>query len=174
MRKAWILAVAAVVLVGAGPKEKPAAPPPGPAPSPGEKQVWMDLRVWQGDPFGSRQAGTLKLLADPKLMTLDGAGAAVNCGGQQAVEADPGRVEFVPIGHIVKVLPRVQQDGRIRLRVTAEVSSVVEQSDDRLQVNTQSSWTVHTVRTGEWVRMRFAQSKDGHPVWAEVRVAEVK
>jgi hypothetical protein len=85
-----------------------------------------------------RKCGAAKLLAEPRLITLNGRPACLLPGGQQAVPSrstDGGKsVRFVPIGTQLKVLPRVVESGKVFVEVEAEVSwlmadNVVETED---------------------------------------------
>lgn len=74
-----------------------------------------------------RGEGLVKLLAEPKLVTLSGKPAYFLSGGQQAVPTVSGfggtaGVDFVPFGTEINFLPIVLGNGKIYLEVTPTVS----------------------------------------------------
>ncbi|HZT79648.1 MAG TPA: hypothetical protein VFA26_05490, partial [Gemmataceae bacterium] len=73
-----------------------------------------------------RQESVLKLLAEPRLVTLSGRPASFLSGGEQAVPVPAGLgqvgVQFEEFGTRLNFLPIVKGDGRIYLEVEPEVS----------------------------------------------------
>lgn len=51
------------------------------------QQVMIKTRVCQGDPQGNLEAKTLKVLAEPSLVTLVGRGASFTSGGERLIES---------------------------------------------------------------------------------------
>jgi Flp pilus assembly secretin CpaC len=78
---------------------------------------------------GLRKCGAAKLLAEPRIVTLNGRPACFLSGGQHAVysqSADGEKlVRFIPIGTQLKLLPRIVESGKVFLEVEAELSSPV-------------------------------------------------
>ncbi len=75
-----------------------------------------------------RTEGVLKLMAEPRLVTMSGRPAYFNSGGQQAVPVASGLgtagVNFVDFGTTLSFLPVVLGNGKIHLEVAPEVSSL--------------------------------------------------
>jgi len=75
-----------------------------------------------------RTEGVLKLVAEPRLVTMSGRPAEFLSGGEQAVPVASGLgtagVEFVPFGTSVIFLPVVLGNGKIHLEVQPEVSTL--------------------------------------------------
>ncbi len=71
------------------------------APSPG-KQFQFNLRVLEGDPLGSLEEGTLKVLAEPRLITLENQSFSFHSGGEVTVRDDSRTVERVPFGRMIE------------------------------------------------------------------------
>ncbi len=74
-----------------------------------------------------QQEGAAELLANPNLVTDSGTSASFHAGGElpyvTSTSLGASHVEFKPYGVIVTTRPSLLGDGRIRLRVTASVSS---------------------------------------------------
>jgi len=74
------------------------------------------------------QQGAADLLANPKLVTLDGTTASFHAGGElpYAVSSALGSVtvEFKPYGVNLKINPHLDEAGKIALQVDAEVSGL--------------------------------------------------
>jgi hypothetical protein len=78
---------------------------------------------------GLRKCGAAKVLAEPRIVTMNGREARFLSGGQHVV---PSRsidgekvVRFVPVGTQLNILPRIVESGKVFLEVEAEVSSLV-------------------------------------------------
>jgi hypothetical protein len=67
----------------------------------------IDVSLRQGDPDGSREAGTLKVLAEPTLVTRNGQEASYVSGGEAPVGG-----AFVPLGATLRAIP-VGVDGEV-------------------------------------------------------------
>lgn len=76
---------------------------------------------------GLRQRGAVKLLAQPRLVTMDERPAAFISGGEQAVPSRSANgekvIRYVPYGTYMKILPRVLDSGKVFLDVETEISS---------------------------------------------------
>jgi pilus assembly protein CpaC len=75
-----------------------------------------------------REEDVLKLIAEPKLVTLSGQPASFISGGEQAIPVPAGLgqvgVQFEEFGSRLNFLPIVLGDGRIHLEVEPEVSTL--------------------------------------------------
>jgi pilus assembly protein CpaC len=75
-----------------------------------------------------RNEGLVKIVSQPKLMTLSGRSASMLSGGQQAIPESAGlgsvSVRFEPFGTQLSFLPIVLGNGRIHLEVEPEVSNI--------------------------------------------------
>jgi hypothetical protein len=74
---------------------------------------------------GLREKGQSKVLAEPRLITLSGQSAQLLIGGERAVTLD-GRVQFEEFGTRLTCVPRIRDDGSIRLEVEPEISELCE------------------------------------------------
>jgi len=83
--------------------------------------------------------GTADLLANPKLVTRDESTATFHAGGElpYATAGSLGTVEvaFKPYGVNLKILPKLEPDGRIQLDLDAEVSGPDDQNSVTLSGN---------------------------------------
>jgi hypothetical protein len=137
------------------------------------KQLQFKLRVFEGDPLGSRKAGTLKVVAEPRLITLENRPFSFVSGGDIAVTDGEG-VEFVQVGRKIEGKPGAVKDGKVRLDVTLSNSTVGERTRERIQIRTERTRTITTVRLGKVLKFRWGNGNADKQVWAELSVEEVK
>jgi pilus assembly protein CpaC len=125
--------------------------------SPNGAPVNLFLGLFNGDRvfFGLLQAlkddNLVKILAEPKLMTLSGRTARLLSGGQQAIPEAAGlgsiSVRFEPFGTQLSFLPIVMGDGKIYLEIEPEVSNLDPTVGTSIQgtvVPGRSTQNVHT------------------------------
>lgn len=95
-------------------------------------QVFADIRLLLTE-------GAADLLANPKLVTRDGTTASFHAGGQIPYIVSSGlgsaSVEFKTYGVELQISPKVEADGRIALKLEAQVSSPDEQRGVSLSGN---------------------------------------
>ena len=141
----------------------------------GDKQVdakplILSLSLCEGDPLGSREAGTIKVLAQPKVVTRQNAFAELVSGGELANSVGIEGTEFVPTGLTVKCMAAVVKDGKVKLDLTFSVTTPGEQSTERIQLHTQSTRTITIVKLGEVIKLRCGKADPGKQFWIEVSV----
>ena len=159
MRWSITLAFAAAMLVGdhsqaGGDKSLPI------------KQFLFKLRVYEGDPLGSVEAGTLKLLAEPTLVTLEnGSITFAYGGGEPAIPAGFKDMKFDQMGRMIKGTPVAVKDGKIRLDITLSNTTVGKGTEKHIQLNTESTRTITTVKPGEVVKLRWGKGSADKQVW---------
>jgi hypothetical protein len=166
MKWSITLAVAATMFVGSQ------VAPGGDKLSTG-KQLQFNLLVLEGDPLGSREAGTLKVIAEPRLVTLENRPFSFLSGGEIAVN-DGGSVQFVEFGRMIKGKAGTVKDGKVRLDLTLSNTTVGERTEERIQLHTDTSRTITTVRLGEIVKLRWGKGSADRQTWAELSVEEIK
>jgi Flp pilus assembly secretin CpaC len=74
-----------------------------------------------------QESGTLKMLAEPTMVTLDGQAAHMHCGGEFPVPANDANEQpqrFEKFGTLLDALPVIQPDGTIRLDIRLSVREV--------------------------------------------------
>jgi pilus assembly protein CpaC len=90
--------------------------------------LFNDQQVFFGLLQALRDDRLIKILAEPKLVTMSGRSANLLSGGQQAIPESAGlgsiSVRFEPFGTQLSVLPVVLGNGRIHLEVEPEVSNI--------------------------------------------------
>jgi Flp pilus assembly secretin CpaC len=138
------------------------------------KKFLFSLRVLEGDPLGSVEAGTLKILAEPNIVTLDGRSFSFRSGGELTVPDGPKAIEFVEFGRKIEGKPSAAKDGKIRLDITLSNTTIGKKSKDRIELNTESTRTITTVKRGEIVKLRWGKGKADKQTWAELSVQEIK
>jgi hypothetical protein len=159
MRCWCVAAIGCVLLLGADRATRKAEPV-----KPPQYQIKLSLR--QGDPLGSREEGTLKILAEPTLITMDGREATFVSGGQIYVEN-----EFVGAGLKVSVTP-MQADQRIKLRLTLERTEVVEEREDTLLLQSSQARYIRVVEPGQVLKLRWGKSSVPQ-TWVELSAREL-
>ncbi len=100
-----------------------------------------------------------RVITAPRIAVVDGNEAQVNLGEEVPIPSidASGRLTFTfrPIGVILKILPKVNRDGLITIKVEPEVSAVIEflttASGPVPRVSTRKATTIVTVRSGESV-----------------------
>jgi hypothetical protein len=144
----------------------------GDKPAPG-KQLQVNLRVFEGDPLGSREAGTLKVTAEPRLVTSENRRFTFLDGGEIAV-TDGECVEFVQFGRMIEGRTGTVKDGKVRLDVTLSNTILGDRTEERIRTHTESMRTVTSVRLGEVVKIRWGKGRANKQVWVELSVEEIK
>jgi hypothetical protein len=137
------------------------------------KQFQFNLRVLKGDPLGSQRTGTLKVVAEPRLITLENRTACFFDGGEIAVSTPDG-VEFVQVGRRMEGKASTIKGGKVRLDVTLARTTAGDRTEERIQLHTEASRTITTVRPGEVVKLRWGKGSADKQTWAELSVEEVK
>lgn len=163
MRWSIALAFGAAILVATQSKAGGDEPPPS-------KQLLFNVRVFEGDPLGSQEAGTLKILAEPRIVTLENCPFSFLSGGE--IVASDG--EYVQFGRRIEGKPGAVEDGKIRLDVTLSNTTVRERTEERVQLNTESMRTITTLKLGEVVKLRWRKGSPDKQAWAELSVEEFK
>jgi hypothetical protein len=164
MRWSSALAFTAAMLVGSRLTAGDGKPP--------AKQLQINVRVFEGDPLGSREAGTLKVLAEPRLVTLENRPFSFVSGGEMAVTGGEG-VSFPRFGRLIEGKAGAVKDGKVRLDLTLSHTTVAERTEGRVQLHTESTRTITTALLGEVVKLRWGKGGTEKQAWAELSVEEV-
>lgn len=126
----------------------------------------VDVRVCTGDPLGSRAAGTLKVISEPKLVTTEGKPGFIRAGGSAEIDG-----EQVATGPEIQVTVLGVDGERLRLRIEASFTSV-EGDKPQQSIKTIKSVVTRWARQGEDIRLRIGQKSD--ETWVEVRAFMVE
>ncbi len=118
-----------------------------------------------------RRRGKTKLLAEPRLVTLEGREASILSGGNVVVPGKQLRtIEYLPVGHTVRVKVDALADGLLHLtasleRAEKEVSGKTGWRRQRSVVE-----AFERVKLGEAVRLVLKATADRPQDWALIRV----
>jgi hypothetical protein len=166
MRKTslWIAAAALLVTASVWAAGDNAAAP---------KQLQFNVRMLQGDPLGSVEAGTVRVLADTRLVTLEKRLASLVSGSEIDVRRDGNTMETVQIGHVMEIRPGAAQGGKVRLDITLRYTSVAANHGERTDLHTQSHRVLTTVKVGELLKLRWPGATAEKQVWVELSADEV-
>lgn len=155
----------------AGQADKPAAP----------TQFLIQVTVFKGDPLGSREAGTLSIESRPQIVTLDKRPAEIQVGGPQIPTVAPKDRKRPSkdarggpgLEYRLRVAPTKQDEERVHLEVTFELTKSAAQTEDWTQVQTEGTRLVGTFKFREAIKVPCGRANDGERVWAELRVEEL-
>jgi Flp pilus assembly secretin CpaC len=127
----------------------------------------------EGDPLGSLEEGTLKVLAEPRLITLENQSFSFRSGGEVAIRDDSRSVVSVPFGRMIEGKSSTVKRGTIRLDLTLSNTTVGKRTKERIELNTESTRTITTVKLGEVVKLRWGKEAADKQIWAELSVEEI-
>jgi hypothetical protein len=164
MRRCIGLVFVAAMIVGTHAAAAEDNPPP-------PKLLQFTVRIFEGDPLGSPKAGTLTLLADARLTTLENRSASVATGGEILVRDVAKPVE---IGLRLDLNPRVVKDGKVCVDLTMSHTAVGEKTNDRTQFHTHTTRTITTIKLGEVVKVRWSDGGADKKSWAELSVDKIQ
>jgi hypothetical protein len=128
------------------------------------KQVVVNVKLFQGDPSGSREAGTLKCLVDTRCVTLDGRPFTVVSGGETPI-ANAGAVRMIPFGHKVIGTPRLAGAGTLQIKLQLE-NSTVQTVNKGFRRFTEAVETEGAYQLGDPVKIQLGTADK--QVWAEL------
>jgi len=160
-----LLLLATLPLLPAGPPVDASSPPP-------QKVLEIRMHIYRGDPLGSREAGTLKVLAEPTLRTLIGQTFEFISGGEVVIEGIPESLTYVPSGTNVRGTVARRKDGRWFLDLALEITLPVERSPDSTRVEKQGTRIFRPIALGEVVKVRASKSAEQEQIWLELTVSE--
>src|SRR3954468_22728896 len=135
-------------------------------------QYQIDVKLFTGDPLGSRAEGTVKHLAEPRIVTRSGERASFRSGGEVAVKHPAGTLVLEPIGTSVEVLPTARPDGTILMDLGTTFRTV----NARPGATGVPGFTERSVRLnrlarpGETFKVRIAAESPTDQTWVEVTV----
>jgi RNA polymerase sigma factor (sigma-70 family) len=131
------------------------------------KQFQVNLRV-----MDLTENGQKKLIAEPKLVTVEGKEASFICGGEVWGAWDGKESEFLHHGFRINVLVSGRSDDdRLRLQCSIENSVVEKISDDEFQVNSRKKGIMKIVALGDKVEICTLKDVDGKQYCASVEIA---
>ncbi|MBL8826162.1 MAG: hypothetical protein JNM18_04200 [Planctomycetaceae bacterium] len=139
------------------------------------KQLLIKVQVKSGDPNGSVEAGTLKILSAPQLVTTENRQAQLSVGGLvPLVDKPTSDDDYGPIGLRVDIRPGKVEDGQVRLHFKLEnAHEVVVSGQPTKTIESRSLQTVLIAKLGEKFKLG-GLSHNGEPQWIEVTVEECK
>jgi hypothetical protein len=138
------------------------------------KQLAITLHVCSGDPLGNEKQGTLKVLAEPHLVTFENKTASFFSGSEFVVPGGATGIRFMEIGHKVVIKPGAVKDGAVHLDITYTSSTAEDPTPERLRIRTESARTIGTYKFGEVIKLPIGPRSADQQEWIEVIVDEVK
>jgi hypothetical protein len=131
------------------------------------REFAIRLTLLQGDPLGSREAGTIEVLTSANLQTVERQEGDVSVG-----QTLPVGSRSVEVGVRLRVLPEPLPSGKIKLRIDSELGTVIQHSGDGISYRTENIIQNCEVKLGEMSRIRVAPRAKKEK-WLEVLVTEV-
>jgi hypothetical protein len=133
------------------------------------RQFQIDLRLLRGDPRGSPEQGTAEVLTRPTLQMLEKQEGRVFVGQEVRVAG-----AVLEVGNSFRAVAESAAGGKVRLRVTVEMSEVIENPATRMPaaVRTERATFTREVKPGEKLRVRLGK-RAGKETWVELRAREV-
>lgn len=136
-----------------------------------KKQVVARVKLFAGDPLGSREAGTVKCLVETRTSTIEGRPFKLVCGGELAYTDAAGIVRTIPFGRILTGTPRLTGKGSVEVDLRLENTTVQRLGENDVRQHTDAHQCGGTYRLGEPVKIRVGAGDK--QVWAEL-VFEVR
>lgn len=147
------------------------------SPSQLRRQVIVNLCFLEGDPRGSREKGTLELLAEPRLMTEDGRQCSFLAGRERFVDDQPAGAVCIKEGAQFSMIPTLgkgKNRGKVFLDATLQVEKLQDEPGNKVCLRGRNVRSLGWVRLGEVVTLRVTDEASGKQTWAEVVVEEQK
>ncbi len=135
------------------------------------KQLQFTVRIFEGDPLGSPQAGTLKVLADTRVTTIENRPMSV-VSGQEILVPDVRKP--VQLGRMLEVIPGLVKDGMLCLDMTLSSTTAGEKKNGRAQFHAQTTRTITTIKLGEVLKVRWGDGGAAKQSWVELSVDKVQ
>jgi hypothetical protein len=129
------------------------------------------IRILQGDPLGSKEAGTLKVLASAKVVNLINRPIHMATGADFAVK-NGSEVEHVPLGWIVALRTGTIHNDSVKLDITLAKTDVTKQEKEKQKLHTESTRSFVSAKFGETMKVRWNHGKVDHQTWIELSVVD--
>lgn len=127
----------------------------------------IDVTVYKGDPKGNREAGTMRLISAPQMVTRSGEEGTVAIGGQILL----GK-QAVPVGQHVSITATDLGKGAIQVKLVFKNNKVIGPAAAP-QVTIESDNAATTIKSGGRIRLELGHDpKD--KTWVEVTIREAK
>lgn len=132
-----------------------------------EKLLMIRVAVLEGDPKGSREANTVRCIAEPNMIVSENRAARFHAGGQ----IDVGEGKLVPTGVTASFQPYSIRDGQIKMHINVSHSAHEFKADGAHFFDTKSIAVFTTVKLGE---KQIVGNSNIPKMWVELTVDEIK
>jgi RNA polymerase sigma factor (sigma-70 family) len=127
----------------AAPRALPSDKPSVPRAADANRSFHFDFRVVE------EKKGARKLLAAPRLVTLEGRPATFACGGERPVLMGRGRIDYVIVGTVVQFVVHSGEENKLCVDMTVSQSTPGASQDGEGTIETKSLRTIRTVEPGQ-------------------------
>lgn len=139
------------------------------------RQLQIDLRLFKGDPNGSREAGTIKLLQEPRLVTIENWPATFVAGGLLCgPDMKPQEAEFVDFGSYLTVKANLLPADKAQLEITTVTPERGEPIGKLNRMRTSITRMVTVVENGKVNIFPFGTATGAKRLWVEMTVYDVE
>ena len=126
------------------------------------------VAIKEENPSGSREQGTLRVLAEPMVATVEGREAVVKVGGAVTVGS-----EQVDCGLLLRVRAQRAEQGKVRIAGMIERSEVTQQSEGLAVLQSTRAIFERTVVRSEMTKVCLPSSAEGKR-WMELTVDDFR
>jgi hypothetical protein len=138
-----------------------------------EKQLKFKVNIFEGNPLGSRGAGTLRVLAAPRITALENQPFTFVLGGDVPVHVRGDSIDNVLVGFVFEGKVRLVNADKVYLDLTIAHSTIADRTEESIQIRTESRRTIATIKRGEVMTVRLPKRAVDKQIWAEVSVEEL-
>jgi hypothetical protein len=133
------------------------------------KQLEFRVKIFQGDPLGSREEGSLEVLCDSKFVTAEKRRGRVFTGQELSALDHRGELIYHQIGIGVEATGWVLKNGRVYLDISISHTTSGKAVEGRTQLNTETARSVGVYTLDNAFKLRLSRKGDKQ-TWAEVVV----
>lgn len=140
---------------------------------PAECQYLIQARVCEGDPLGSVEAKTIRVLAEPTLVTTENRTATMSLGENIALREGSPSATNVQVGRTLECTVAGGADGKVDVDLLVANTTLDERTETRCLAHTQSTRMIATIALGEVIKLRYqtSESRDSE-TWLELTIEE--
>ena len=134
----------------------------------------IEVTVCQGDPRGSKAAGTIDVISQPTLGVTAGQIGYVHVGQDWTTTGPDGATTTHPLGVTLRALPTPAAGGKVRLRLHFQHATVAVRPGAADEFRVEAVETTAEVKPGEPTRVRAWAKGGAEQTWLDVTVRPAK
>lgn len=141
----------------------------------GKTQLLFNVWIFKGDPQGSKQDGTKKVIAEPTLVTTENHPCTFLAPllfpeTRQTVDGDR-----IVLGDICKCWPGAVENGKLPLTIEFTNTKIRRETADEIEFSSRTKYTKMKVKLGEATTYQFSEpdAPADRLNWIEFTVTEI-